>query len=193
MSDTAQGPGWWLASDGRWYPPELWTGPPNTGPPATPASSAHAPTYGAAGTVPPGQPGFGQPGYGVPGYGANAGYGQYAPYGQGATYGRSAQRKTNRLAIASLICACAGLFFLPAILGVVFGFVARSQINRSNGLQKGDGLAIAGIIVGFGWLALVVVGIALGAGNHNNNGIIVPAVLLGPLGLGGPLNQLQGA
>ncbi len=22
MSDTAQGPGWWLASDGRWYPPE---------------------------------------------------------------------------------------------------------------------------------------------------------------------------
>lgn len=23
MSDTQQGPGWWLASDGRWYPPEL--------------------------------------------------------------------------------------------------------------------------------------------------------------------------
>lgn len=23
MSDTSQGPGWWLASDGRWYPPEL--------------------------------------------------------------------------------------------------------------------------------------------------------------------------
>ena len=22
MSDTSQGPGWWLASDGRWYPPE---------------------------------------------------------------------------------------------------------------------------------------------------------------------------
>lgn len=22
-SDTSQGPGWWLASDGRWYPPEL--------------------------------------------------------------------------------------------------------------------------------------------------------------------------
>ncbi len=22
MSDTAQGPGWWIASDGRWYPPE---------------------------------------------------------------------------------------------------------------------------------------------------------------------------
>ncbi|MHB1582152.1 MAG: hypothetical protein ACYC0E_00180 [Acidimicrobiales bacterium] len=22
MSDVSQGPGWWLASDGRWYPPE---------------------------------------------------------------------------------------------------------------------------------------------------------------------------
>lgn len=22
MSDTAQGPGWWQASDGRWYPPQ---------------------------------------------------------------------------------------------------------------------------------------------------------------------------
>ena len=22
MSDQSQGPGWWLASDGRWYPPE---------------------------------------------------------------------------------------------------------------------------------------------------------------------------
>jgi hypothetical protein len=22
MSDTAQGPGWWIASDGLWYPPE---------------------------------------------------------------------------------------------------------------------------------------------------------------------------
>jgi hypothetical protein len=23
MSDTSQGPGWWVASDGKWYPPEL--------------------------------------------------------------------------------------------------------------------------------------------------------------------------
>ncbi len=26
MSDTSQGPGWWLASDGRWYPPESHPG-----------------------------------------------------------------------------------------------------------------------------------------------------------------------
>jgi len=23
MSDTAPGPGWWLATDGRWYPPVM--------------------------------------------------------------------------------------------------------------------------------------------------------------------------
>ena len=23
MSDVSQGPGWWIASDGRWYPPHL--------------------------------------------------------------------------------------------------------------------------------------------------------------------------
>lgn len=22
MSDQSQGPGWWIASDGKWYPPE---------------------------------------------------------------------------------------------------------------------------------------------------------------------------
>jgi len=28
MSDVSGGPGWWLASDGRWYPPEQQPGPP---------------------------------------------------------------------------------------------------------------------------------------------------------------------
>ena len=23
MSDKSEGPGWWIASDGKWYPPEL--------------------------------------------------------------------------------------------------------------------------------------------------------------------------
>jgi hypothetical protein len=36
MSDTTQGPGWWLASDGKWYPPELH---PNYTPPPSPTTS----------------------------------------------------------------------------------------------------------------------------------------------------------
>ena len=39
MSDSSQGPGWWLASDGKWYPPA---------PPAPPAP----PTFQAPGAPP---------------------------------------------------------------------------------------------------------------------------------------------
>jgi hypothetical protein len=169
MSDTSQGSGWWLASDGKWYPPELWTGPPGTGP---------------APTVPPAQPGYGAtqpasayptaapaayPGA-APGPYAGAGPSQPYGYGQPVPYGAPATRKSNGLAIASLVCSCAGIFLIgiPAVVGIIFGFVARAQIRRSNGAQGGDGLALAGIIVGFAVLAIVVVVIAVTA-THNND------------------------
>jgi len=43
VSDTSQGPGWWLASDGMWYPPETASPPPP--PPAQRARdlTSHAP------------------------------------------------------------------------------------------------------------------------------------------------------
>src|ERR1700677_5055919 len=42
MSDASKGPGWWLASDGKWYPPhlhpsELAPPPPKSVPPSVPA------------------------------------------------------------------------------------------------------------------------------------------------------------
>lgn len=40
MSDTSQGPGWWQASDGRWYPPE-------SAPGAAPVPVPFATPYGA--------------------------------------------------------------------------------------------------------------------------------------------------
>ena len=47
-------------------------------------------------------------------------------------------------------------------------------------------MALAGIIVGFGWVALVVLGIALDAGhNNNNNGVVGSAILMGQFHLGG--------
>jgi hypothetical protein len=82
-------------------------------------------------------------------------------------------RRNNGLAVASLVCSCAGVvpffFGLPCVLGIVFGFVARSQIRRSGGAQGGEGLALAGIIVGFGLLAIflvLVIVIAAVANNH---------------------------
>jgi len=81
---------------------------------------------------------------------------------------------TNGLAIASLILSLVGLFFIGSILGIIFGFVARSQIRQSNGSQKGDGLALAGIIIGFATLALtliVIIVIASQANNCSVNGV----------------------
>lgn len=89
--------------------------------------------------------------------------GQFPPTGYGSPgypYAVAAASRTNGMAIASLICAIGGVFFLgiPSILGIVFGFVSRSQIQRSNGTQTGNGLALAGIIVGF---CVVAVGILI--------------------------------
>ena len=49
MSDTSQGPGWWLASDGKWYPPE--TAPPPPPPPSRLDLGSHE--LGNTATVPP--------------------------------------------------------------------------------------------------------------------------------------------
>jgi hypothetical protein len=105
--------------------------------------------------------------------------GQYPPaYGApGFAYVTPIGPKTNGMAIASLICAIGGIFFLaiPSILGIIFGFVARSQIERSEGKQTGSGLALAGIIVGFCVVAIGVLIVILAvAGAHsgcntNNN------------------------
>lgn len=58
----------------------------------------------------------------------------------------------NGFAIAALICGILG----ASVLGVAFGFVARSQIRQSMGRQKGDGMALAGIILGFIWIVLSI-------------------------------------
>ena len=58
MSDVSQGPGWWQASDGKWYPPEQAQTAQAVPPP--PAFSAPAPAAYPAGT------GYAQP-YGTGG------------------------------------------------------------------------------------------------------------------------------
>jgi uncharacterized membrane protein len=86
-------------------------------------------------------------------------YGQPGPYGYPAPYAQPGTAGHNGLAIASLVCSCIGIFLLaiPSVLGVIFGFVARSQIRRSGGTQSGAGMALAGIIVGFAVIVIVVV------------------------------------
>ena len=58
----------------------------------------------------------------------------------------------------SLVCSLAGfLTGLTAVLGIVFGLVARHRIARSHGAKKGRGPALGGILVGIAALAWTVV------------------------------------
>lgn len=47
MSDTSMGPGWWIASDGKWYPPEQ---APQYAPPSLPTAHPQVP-HGATATI----------------------------------------------------------------------------------------------------------------------------------------------
>ena len=104
-------------------------------PPAAPSPPPGPPAYGP----PPGYPaapGYGPPpGYGQPTYPAPPGYGP--PPGFPPAY----RRPTNTMAILALVMA---FVFAPA--GLILGILARKQIRQTG--EDGDGLALAGIIVG---------------------------------------------
>ena len=77
--------------------------------------------------------------------------------------------KTNQLAIASLACGLAQFVFGPvaAIPAIVFGHVARHQIKRTG--EQGADLALAGLLLGWAAVILVIVlivGLAMSVGIH---------------------------
>ncbi len=67
-------------------------------------------------------------------------------------------RGTNALAITSLICGIAqfaGFWLLGTIPAVVCGHIARRQIRQTG--EEGDGMAKAGLILGWVGVALTVI------------------------------------
>ena len=73
--------------------------------------------------------------------------------------------RTNGFAVASLVLGILWLYWVGSILALVFGYVARGQIEKSGGTQTGGGMAIAGIVlgwIGLGVLAVVVLLAAIG-------------------------------
>lgn len=98
MSDTSQGPGWWQASDGKWYPPE------------------QAP--GAAPVTPPGGYGAPQPGYGAPMAGPAGGD---LSAGAALSYGwKKFQEYVGPILIAALVYLVAVVVF--SIVGNIFAY-----------------------------------------------------------------------
>jgi hypothetical protein len=70
--------------------------------------------------------------------------------------------RTNGVAIGALICGFVPFFGgLPA---VILGHVARGQIKRTG--ERGDGVAVAGLVLGYLWLSIwmlvILVGISHG-------------------------------
>ena len=71
-------------------------------------------------------------------------------------------KQTNNLAIVSLVSGLLGWTLLPwigSIVAIVTGHMARAEIRRNADTQEGDGLAIAGLVMGWGMVALSVLAI----------------------------------
>ena len=82
-----------------------------------------------------------------------------------------APRQTSSFAVVSLVAGILGwtlLPFLGSLAAIIFGHMARGEIRRSNGQLDGDGLAIAGLVMGWlsvaMWVLVVVVFIAFFGG-----------------------------
>ncbi|GAB2754944.1 hypothetical protein GCM10027174_33050 [Salinifilum aidingensis] len=118
--------------------------------------------------MPPQQPGYGAP---VPGQPVPYPGGQPGPGGYG-------MRKTNGLAVASMVVSLVSIVtlygaVLIGLVGAILGHAARRQINNQPQFYEGQGMALTGIIIGWitcgGWLltigfiVLAFLGLGLGA------------------------------
>jgi len=115
--------------------------PPSYPPPPT---SPSTPLYQQSGQLPPQQPYAQQPAYSQPIYAQPMVTPMMAPMYM------APQTETSGWGIASLICSLLG----ASILGVIFGHIGLSEIKKANGRVTGQGLAMAGLIIGYIGLAV---------------------------------------
>jgi len=132
------------------------------------------------GGPPYGGPAYGGPTYGGPGYGGPYGGGPYAPYGG---FGYPMAKKTNGLAIASLVFGILAVFtcyfgIVFGLVAVVLGLIARRQIRDRD--EQGAGMALAGMIMGGAFAVIfifiiVVIGVT-SVTNPGSRGRTLPRV-----------------
>lgn len=158
-------------------PPVPPSASPDVPPAPIPAPSPHetpaAPSYDAAAYGQPAAPAYGAPAPGAAPYGA-------APYGAApGGYGYGSTVRTNALAIISLVASIAGFLWIVPVIGpiagVITGHISLAQIKRTG--EKGRGMALAGTIVGWvgiGVLVLLavtlIVGLSIAASNSSRYG-----------------------
>lgn len=72
-------------------------------------------------------------------------------------------RQTSVLAVVSLVFGILGWNLLPfvgSVVAVICGHMARSEIRRSQCTLEGDGLAVAGLVMGYLIIGLSVLVVA---------------------------------
>jgi ABC-type phosphate transport system permease subunit len=66
------------------------------------------------------------------------------------------------MAIASLVMGLIWLYWIGSILALVFGYIAKNQIDRERGRLTGRGMATAGIVLGWLEIGALVLGVVVG-------------------------------
>jgi uncharacterized RDD family membrane protein YckC len=169
MSDFAQGPGWWQASDGKWYAPEQhpnYVAPPP--PPAPPSPPAPPPPT----SVPPSSGVPSQPGdeslpqavLPMPGPPPPYGYGQPGPVAQGMYFDQASGLMLPQGVVLASVGRRIGAYFLAIPLAIVtlgIGYLIWGLIVWGRG--QTPALQVLGMrcwrpetgrIAGWWWMAL---------------------------------------
>ena len=92
----------------------------------------------------------------------------------GYGYGAPPLPHTDGLAIGSLVSSIVGALLIifcfglaGTIAGFVMGLISRNRIKASNGALTGEGMALAGMIIGglatVGYLGLIILAVATGS------------------------------
>jgi hypothetical protein len=93
----------------------------------------------------------------------------------------------SNMAIVSLISGILGLTFVPligSIVALITGSMAKREIRESHGAMGGEGMATAGIVLGWIGVGLGVIGLCVGVFF-----IAIPLCLI-PLGIMSDQNYL---
>ena len=64
--------------------------------------------------------------------------------------------KTSGKAIASLILSIIWLYGIGSLVAIFLGHSARTDIRNSNGNTTGDGLALAGLVIGYVGFSFII-------------------------------------
>ena len=72
---------------------------------------------------------------------------------------RAVPRQTSSLAMTALVCGLLGWTLLPwigSVIAIITGHMARAEIRRDPETLDGDGLAVAGLALGWAMVAFSI-------------------------------------